>query len=205
MRQFIDEIKKELRDIKEHQNNIRESQIRMESDIKHHIKRTDLLEKKLDTEIAEVNQGVEKLRGSAIRADRMMVIAKFISWALGAVATVVSIVYGISRVSASEIRNVEDIRLDIERVIGCELVVHSHKRSPEHNKRVGGSKNSYHLSGRAMDVSAPCVSLKELGDVARKYASGVIYYNDHIHFDNREKQICLIATRTKSGVLYKYC
>lgn len=37
--------------------------------------------------------------------------------------------------------------------LGCPMIINSAYRSPEHNKRVGGAKNSYHVQGLAFDVS----------------------------------------------------
>ena len=75
------------KDIKE----IRESQIRMESDIKYHIKRTDLLEEEverraavLEQEVSHIDDEVKKL-GSPISAKDVLKIAGVI------VATISSI------------------------------------------------------------------------------------------------------------------
>lgn len=37
--------------------------------------------------------------------------------------------------------------------VGAPFIVNSAYRSPEHNKAVGGAKSSYHLQGRAFDIS----------------------------------------------------
>lgn len=55
-------------------------------------------------------------------------------------------------------------------------------RSPETNRRVGGSPNSYHLRGRAVDVVAGPELLKHLRQTAKKYgAVEVILESDHLH------------------------
>jgi uncharacterized protein YcbK (DUF882 family) len=66
------------------------------------------------------------------------------------------------------------------------ILIHSAYRTPEHNKKVGGVKNSYHCQGMAVDVSSLGVSLDEL----KKYALAVgfkgigIYRNKNfIHLD----------------------
>lgn len=40
-------------------------------------------------------------------------------------------------------------------IIGQRPQITSRQRSPEHNRRVGGSATSYHLSGRARDFLPP--------------------------------------------------
>jgi hypothetical protein len=64
--------------------------------------------------------------------------------------------------------------------------VSSTHRTPEHNRRVGGARNSYHLSGRAIDVvRRPGVSHSSL-DAALRRAGYVLVESldegDHSHF-----------------------
>jgi len=82
---------------------------------------------------------------------------------------------------------------ELESLSGCELVITSGFRTPEHNKRVGGAPNSYHLYNRARDVvpkDKKCISIKELGKIACKITSSIIY-KKHIHLDNRKNPICI--------------
>ena len=59
-------------------------------------------------------------------------------------------------------------------------------RTPEHNRREGGTPNSYHLKGRAFDI---VVKGKTPTEVARYAASigikGIIQYNSFVHVDSR--------------------
>ena len=80
------------------------------------------------------------------------------------------------------------LKTQLEQKSGCILTISSGDRSVKHNKEVGGSKNSYHLvPGMALDLTkSKCtLSYKEIGKVAQKWFSGVIYYDRHIHLDLR--------------------
>lgn len=81
----------------------------------------------------------------------------------------------------------------LEQITGCELLVTSGKRTPEKNKAVGGSKNSYHLTDRARDIQPKdpeCISISLLGKIAC-FGMSTIVYKKHIHIDNREVSICI--------------
>lgn len=106
-----------------------------------------------------------------------------------------------SIVSASEIPEefkengqlVESMIVEIETESGCELIVTSGLRSPEHNKRVGGAKNSKHLTNSARDVilkDPNCLSYEKLWKIACKYGTGLLE-SDHLHIDIREEPLCL--------------
>ena len=91
--------------------------------------------------------------------------------------------------------NLDDLLIErFSRFLGevqCEPVITSGHRSEEHNKRVGGAKNSYHLKGQALDLFFydKCgKSLKEIVVIAQKYFNGVIVYKKHIHVDIRDKK-----------------
>ncbi|MGN0305241.1 MAG: glycoside hydrolase family protein [Lachnospiraceae bacterium] len=59
-------------------------------------------------------------------------------------------------------------------------------RNPDHNRKEGGTPNSYHLKGRAFDI---VVKGKTPAEVARYAASigikGIIQYNTFVHVDSR--------------------
>lgn len=64
------------------------------------------------------------------------------------------------------LRCLEQLRRDLD---GKPLIVLSAYRSPEHNARVGGAKNSYHMRGMAADISmANFRSVSEIEDFCEK-------------------------------------
>lgn len=78
-----------------------------------------------------------------------------------------------------------------------EYNITSHYRSPEHNKKVGGSADSMHLQGRAADISyqtshecyiilAGCIGI----------FNTVIVYDNHIHVDDREREFLFLTKTT---------
>ena len=64
--------------------------------------------------------------------------------------------------------------------------VTSLRRSPEHNRRVGGVVNSFHLSGRAIDIARrPGVSHAQIAAELRRagfYLVEALDEGDHSHF-----------------------
>lgn len=68
----------------------------------------------------------------------------------------------------------------------CRFIITSARRSLADNKRVKGSKNSFHLVGMAYDI-VPLTGCNktyyELAIIAKNYFNGVILYKDHIHVD----------------------
>ena len=59
-------------------------------------------------------------------------------------------------------------------------------RSSEHNAKVGGGKNSFHLSGEAFDITVKDIPLIEVAKYAESIGiKGIIIYNDFIHLDSR--------------------
>lgn len=143
-----EEVKKDIGEIKH-------TMIKIEHDLKYHIKRTDLLESFMKNQI-KVLMGV--------------VLAVFLA--------IVGQAYAAP---------IDDVLDKIQKEVKCPIVVTSGYRSKKHNKKVGGAKNSYHLTDRARDIKANCLSSRELGKICKKYANGVIVYKHHVHIDNREK------------------
>lgn len=80
----------------------------------------------------------------------------------------------------------------METITKCKFIVTSADRTPEHNKKVGGVEDSYHLKkDSAIDIVPKCnKSIEEIGEILCKYVS-TIMYKRHIHIDNRENKLCL--------------
>ena len=72
--------------------------------------------------------------------------------------------------------------------VGLPLVVLSAYRSPAHNRRVGGARNSQHVQGRALDLRPPRGwTSTELAAVARAIPEvrGLGLYDNFVHIDVR--------------------
>lgn len=90
---------------------------------------------------------------------------------------------------------------DIRTHFGKPVNVNSAYRTPGYNNRVGGAKNSYHMKGRAFDISIKGVTPQEIA----KYAAligvpGIIQYNTFVHVDSRDSKYW---ARNNNGVVTK--
>lgn len=72
------------------------------------------------------------------------------------------------------------------------LHINSAYRSPAHNARVGGKKNSYHLKGLAADITAKHYTPKKLASIIEKLIAekkmkqgGIGIYIGFLHYDCR--------------------
>lgn len=65
--------------------------------------------------------------------------------------------------------------------------INSGYRTPEHNRKIGGAKHSYHVRGLAADIAAPHGDMKwEIAFAAMLCgARGVIVYDNFVHVDYR--------------------
>ena len=72
-------------------------------------------------------------------------------------------------------------------IVGVALFITSAYRTPEHNKKVGGSPNSQHVQGRAFDIKTRAKwGAAELEAVAKAVGfTGIGLYDTFIHVDNR--------------------
>lgn len=73
------------------------------------------------------------------------------------------------------------------------LHINSGYRSPAHNARVGGKKNSYHLKGMAADITAKSYTPKKLAQIIEKLIAegkvkfgGLGLYPGFCHVDLRK-------------------
>lgn len=72
---------------------------------------------------------------------------------------------------------------NLRKVWGKQIVINSAYRSPEHNKKIGGSPNSQHLLGRAFDCR---VTDPDFAKLARRMGfNGVGVYPTFTHIDTR--------------------
>jgi len=72
------------------------------------------------------------------------------------------------------------------------ITVTSGYRSPSHNKKIGGAKNSFHVRGMAADIKAEGFTPKELIDVIEELIEeglmvpgGIGEYSSWVHYDIR--------------------
>jgi len=90
----------------------------------------------------------------------------------------------------------------LETLPNCKIVVTSAGRSPENNRKVGGTKNSLHLQNRAVDIMTNPECRKYIINNARHSGLTVIVYpKAHLHLDNRKKVQCLV----KLNKGYTFC
>ena len=76
---------------------------------------------------------------------------------------------------------------DIRTHFGKPVIVNSAYRTESYNRYVGGAKNSYHMKGRAFDISIKGVSPQEIAKYAASIGvPGVIQYNTFVHVDSRD-------------------
>lgn len=78
----------------------------------------------------------------------------------------------------------------IRNEVNVPLTINSGYRSPSHNAKVGGVKNSYHVQGKASDLSSKKITPKQLYDTIIKlikagivYNGGVGIYDTFVHYD----------------------
>lgn len=82
--------------------------------------------------------------------------------------------------------------LDILRTkIGKPVIITSGYRTPDWNKKAGGTKYSYHMRGMAADIKVYGMTPKEVANELNKIVPdecGIIVYNSWVHFDVRHSK-----------------
>lgn len=81
----------------------------------------------------------------------------------------------------------------IRAVVGAPVRIGSAFRTTEHNRAVGGSRNSQHIQGRALDLYPPTgMTVQRLYDICRERArcadsalGGIGKYPAFVHIDTR--------------------
>lgn len=80
----------------------------------------------------------------------------------------------------------------LRKTIGKPVIITSGYRTPEHNKKVGGAKYSYHMRGCAADIKVEGMTPKEVAEalnkIAPSYSFGIIVESSWVHFDTRTKK-----------------
>jgi len=76
--------------------------------------------------------------------------------------------------------------------LGEPIHINSGYRSPEHNKKVGGEKNSYHMKAMAADITCKSKTPKQLAAIIEKLIAekkmkqgGIGIYPGFVHYDVR--------------------
>lgn len=85
-------------------------------------------------------------------------------------------------------KNLQVLRDSIDRPIK----INSGYRSPEHNKKIGGVKNSQHVKGKAADIVVSGISpqvlhkiISNLIEEGKMDQGGLGLYNSFVHYDIR--------------------
>lgn len=83
-----------------------------------------------------------------------------------------------------------DLCNKIREELGMAIVINSGYRSEEHNEAVGGAKSSYHVQGKAADLSPRpyrIANVKKLHEICDRLNpnGGVGFYNTFCHVDVR--------------------
>ncbi len=98
----------------------------------------------------------------------------------------------------------EDVKVNLQELANNLQIIRDHfdkpidinsgYRSPAHNERVGGAKNSYHLKGMAADIKIKGVGtkviagqIKMLMDAGKIKPGGLRAYRTFVHYDIRGK------------------
>jgi uncharacterized protein YcbK (DUF882 family) len=73
---------------------------------------------------------------------------------------------------------------------GAPITITSGYRSPEHNVKIGGSKNSLHLEGRAFDIQVKDIKPIQIAQYCEQICKidGIIVYKNWCHIDSRTKR-----------------
>lgn len=77
---------------------------------------------------------------------------------------------------------------ELRNAVGEPLIINSAYRNPEYNKKIGGSPNSQHMLGKAVDISVHNLDLtpEELAEKAKEIGfDGIGIYNNFVHVDVR--------------------
>ena len=92
-----------------------------------------------------------------------------------------------------------DILQRIRDHFGAAVTINSAYRTESHNASVGGASNSYHLYGRAADISVSGVSPAEVAKYAESMGvRGIGKYGSFVHVDTRENKYFWVNSGSNS-------
>lgn len=151
---------------------IRESQIRMEEDVRHHIRRTDAIE-----------ELVKPMHRVYIAAKYGFIFLAFIASLCFTIKKLRAVEYTLKFTHVNEIVN------HIEKVSGCDMRITSGYRTIGKNLEVGGSAHSQHLYDLARDIKpkdSACISLDDIALITRIAGRRAYVYKTHVHIDMRK-------------------
>lgn len=76
---------------------------------------------------------------------------------------------------------------DIRDHFGAPVTINSGYRTESYNKKVGGAKKSFHMTGQAFDIVVKGHTPAEVAGYAQSLdINGIIQYNNFVHVDSRE-------------------
>jgi uncharacterized protein YcbK (DUF882 family) len=97
------------------------------------------------------------------------------------------------------IKNIKELVINLQIIrdtVKSPLQITSGYRSPAHNKKVGGAKDSQHMKGTASDLIPKTISTKELHDTIKRLMDegkikqgGLKNYGGFVHYDIRGKYV----------------
>lgn len=92
-------------------------------------------------------------------------------------------------------KNIKELAQNLQIIrnhIGKPIIINSAYRSPAHNRRIGGVRNSFHTKGMAADIVIKGLSPKKLARIIKKLMNegkikkgGIGLYNTFVHYDTR--------------------
>ncbi len=96
---------------------------------------------------------------------------------------------------AEVLSNIKKLSKELQQLrdyIGCSITINSGYRSPEHNKSIGGAKNSQHVKGNAADIVVKGLKPDEVYNILEDLISqglinidGIGRYDTFTHVDIR--------------------
>lgn len=78
---------------------------------------------------------------------------------------------------------------ELRKILGCPVIINSGYRTPEYNKKVGGSSISQHMLGKAVDISTRNLDIDDetLIRICKNLGfTGIGIYDTWIHVDVRD-------------------